>query len=82
MTKQNPTPPFRAEHVGSLLRPPELKRAFRDVAQGTIGAGEFAEIQDRAIRDAIAMQEIGRAALHHRRRVSTRLLVLRLCAGG
>ena len=50
-------PPFRAEHVGSLLRPNELKTAFRDAAQGRIDAKQFAEIQDRCIRDAIAMQE-------------------------
>jgi 5-methyltetrahydropteroyltriglutamate--homocysteine methyltransferase len=50
-------PPFRAEHVGSLLRPNELKNAFRDAAQGRIDAKQFAEIQDRCIRDAIAMQE-------------------------
>jgi 5-methyltetrahydropteroyltriglutamate--homocysteine methyltransferase len=51
------SPPFRAEHVGSLLRPPELKAAFRDAAQGKINEQQFAEIQDRAIGDAIAMQE-------------------------
>ena len=51
------TPPFRAEHIGSLLRPSELKAAFRDAAQGRIDADKFAEIQDRCIRDAIAMQE-------------------------
>lgn len=54
-THQNP--PFRAEHVGSLLRPQELKNAFRDVAQSKIDQATFNEIQDRAIRDAIAMQE-------------------------
>ena len=51
------TPPFRAEHVGSLLRPDELKAAFRDAAQGRINADKFTEIQDRCNRDAIAMQE-------------------------
>ena len=51
------TPPFRGEHIGSLLRPSELKAAFRDAAQGRIDADKFAEIQDRCIRDAIAMQE-------------------------
>jgi len=53
----NKTLPFRAEHVGSLLRPDELKAAFRDAARGQIDAGKFSEIQDRAIREAIAMQE-------------------------
>jgi 5-methyltetrahydropteroyltriglutamate--homocysteine methyltransferase len=51
------TPPFRAEHVGSLLRPGQLKAAFRDAAQGKIDERKFAEIKDRSIRDAIAMQE-------------------------
>jgi methionine synthase II (cobalamin-independent) len=31
-------PPFRADHVGSLLRPPELLRAREEFAQGTIDA--------------------------------------------
>jgi methionine synthase II (cobalamin-independent) len=57
MTKPSQTPPFRAEHVGSLLRPPELKAAFRDAAQGKIDGRKFAEIQDRCIREAVRMQE-------------------------
>ena len=31
-------PPFRADHVGSLLRPPELLKARDDFAAGTIDA--------------------------------------------
>lgn len=50
-------PPFRAEHIGSLLRPPELRQAFRAFAEGTIDANAFAAAQDRAIRDCVAMQE-------------------------
>jgi 5-methyltetrahydropteroyltriglutamate--homocysteine methyltransferase len=50
-------PPFRAEHVGSLLRPQELKDAFRDFHGGRIEAGKFHEIQDRCIRQAVALQE-------------------------
>src|SRR5262245_44037913 len=57
MVKASQTPPFRADHVGSLLRPPALKTAFRDAAQGRLDAGAFAEIQDRCIREAVAMQE-------------------------
>lgn len=53
----NRRPPFRADHVGSLLRPPELRQAFRDVAAGKITPQEFAKIQDAAIRDVVAMQE-------------------------
>ena len=50
-------PPFRAEHVGSLLRPKELTQAFHAVSDGTMSAEAFREVQDRAIRDVVAMQE-------------------------
>jgi 5-methyltetrahydropteroyltriglutamate--homocysteine methyltransferase len=50
-------PMFRADHVGSLLRPQELKDAFRDSHRGTMDAARFSEIQYRCIRDAIKMQE-------------------------
>jgi methionine synthase II (cobalamin-independent) len=53
-------PPFRADHIGSLLRPPALRQAFRRHAGREIGDGEFARIQDGCIRDAVRMQqEIG-----------------------
>jgi 5-methyltetrahydropteroyltriglutamate--homocysteine methyltransferase len=39
---------FRAEHVGSLLRPPELLAARRDHAEGRIGLEELREAEDRA----------------------------------
>src|SRR5712692_7386016 len=51
------TPPFRAHHVGSLLRPPELLRAREDHAQGRIDAGQLRKIEDEAIRKAVRMQE-------------------------
>jgi 5-methyltetrahydropteroyltriglutamate--homocysteine methyltransferase len=50
-------PPFRADHVGSLLRPPALRHAFRQHAGGEIGAEEFTRIQNDAIRAAVRMQE-------------------------
>jgi 5-methyltetrahydropteroyltriglutamate--homocysteine methyltransferase len=50
-------PPFRADHVGSLLRPPELKRAFREQRDGTLGDDEFRRVQDEAIRRAVELQE-------------------------
>ena len=50
-------PPFRADHVGSLLRPPELRQAFRERAAGKLDETAFAAIQDRAIREIVAMQE-------------------------
>ncbi|MEA2154058.1 MAG: 5-methyltetrahydropteroyltriglutamate--homocysteine methyltransferase [Solirubrobacteraceae bacterium] len=54
------SPPFRADHVGSLLRPPQLLRARDDHAAGRIDAAELAAAEDAAIRDVVAMQhEVG-----------------------
>ncbi len=50
-------PPFRADHVGSLLRPPALKEAREKRKQGRISPAQLQEIEDRCIRDAVAMQE-------------------------
>jgi hypothetical protein len=53
-------PPFRADHVGSLLRPPELLQAREDFAAGRIDADRLREVEDEAIRDVVAMQrEVG-----------------------
>ena len=53
------TPPFRADHVGSLLRPAPVAEARKKfyVDNPTISAEELKEIEDAAIEDAIAMQE-------------------------
>jgi 5-methyltetrahydropteroyltriglutamate--homocysteine methyltransferase len=51
------TPPFRADHVGSLLRPPEVHQARADHAAGRIGADELRAVEDEAIRDVVRMQE-------------------------
>jgi 5-methyltetrahydropteroyltriglutamate--homocysteine methyltransferase len=51
------SPPFRADHVGSLLRPAELLRAREQFAQGKLVRDRLREIEDTAIRAAIAMQE-------------------------
>ncbi|HEX9461190.1 MAG TPA: 5-methyltetrahydropteroyltriglutamate--homocysteine S-methyltransferase [Alphaproteobacteria bacterium] len=50
-------PPFRADHVGSLLRPRELHDARAKAQKGEIGAAELREIEDRCIRGAVALQE-------------------------
>jgi len=50
-------PPFRADHVGSLLRPKRLREAFRRYGSGRMAGAEFAEIQERAIREVVEMQE-------------------------
>jgi 5-methyltetrahydropteroyltriglutamate--homocysteine methyltransferase len=53
-------PPFRAEHVGSLLRPPELLKARAEHQAGRISAQDLRRVEDDAIRDAVRMQrEIG-----------------------
>ena len=39
-------PPFRADHVGSMLRPPELKNAFRDAHLGKIDNSTLQVIED------------------------------------
>jgi 5-methyltetrahydropteroyltriglutamate--homocysteine methyltransferase len=49
--------PFRADHVGSLLRPPALLNAREEHAAGRLGADELRAAEDDAIRDAVAMQE-------------------------
>jgi 5-methyltetrahydropteroyltriglutamate--homocysteine methyltransferase len=50
-------PPFRAEHIGSLLRPERLIVARRRFAAGEIGGGELASIENEAIADAVRLQE-------------------------
>jgi len=51
------SPPFRADHVGSLLRPAAIKEARARLAKGEIGAAALAEIEDREIARAVARQE-------------------------
>jgi 5-methyltetrahydropteroyltriglutamate--homocysteine methyltransferase len=50
-------PPFAADHVGSLLRPPELLAAREDYRQGKIDAARLRAVEDEAIRAVVAMQE-------------------------
>jgi len=50
-------PPFRADHVGSLLRPPELADARAKAKAGQLSAERLKEVEDRAIREAVAKQE-------------------------
>jgi 5-methyltetrahydropteroyltriglutamate--homocysteine methyltransferase len=49
--------PFRANHVGSLLRPPELRAAREKRERGEMSAAELRQIEDRCIREAVKMQE-------------------------
>ena len=50
-------PPFRAEHIGSLLRPPYLLELRARFARGEAGGDELAKAEDRAIKEALALQE-------------------------
>jgi 5-methyltetrahydropteroyltriglutamate--homocysteine methyltransferase len=58
------TPPFRADHVGSLLRPPVLLEARARAAEGAITPAELRTVEDRAISDAVRLQrEVGLRAV-------------------
>src|SRR5947207_5363679 len=50
-------PPFRADHVGSLLRPPRLLQARDDHKAGRIDAADLREVEDEAIREIVRKQE-------------------------
>jgi 5-methyltetrahydropteroyltriglutamate--homocysteine methyltransferase len=50
-------PPFRAEHIGSLLRPRQLKDAFGARSRGDLGEADYLEILERFIVEAIRLQE-------------------------
>jgi 5-methyltetrahydropteroyltriglutamate--homocysteine methyltransferase len=52
-----PSPPFRAEHIGSLVRPPRLLQARAQHAEGKLGRDELRAIEDDAIRGVVALQE-------------------------
>jgi len=52
-----PGPPFRAEHIGSLIRPPALLRAREQHAQGLIDRAGLRAVEDDAIRQVVAVQE-------------------------
>ncbi|HET6504763.1 MAG TPA: 5-methyltetrahydropteroyltriglutamate--homocysteine S-methyltransferase, partial [Amycolatopsis sp.] len=53
---QRTTPPFRADHVGSLLRPARLHEARESFAGGAISAAELRAVEDEAIRGAVELQ--------------------------
>jgi 5-methyltetrahydropteroyltriglutamate--homocysteine methyltransferase len=54
---QRSRPPFRADHVGSLLRPSALKEAREKRAKGEMSAADLATIEDREIERVIRKQE-------------------------
>ena len=50
-------PPFRADHVGSLIRPEALIKAREQAEKGELSQAELTRIQQAAIRDVVRMQE-------------------------
>jgi len=50
------TPPFRADHVGSFLRPKYLLEAREQHARGEIGAAQLRAVEDRAITEIVKFQ--------------------------
>jgi 5-methyltetrahydropteroyltriglutamate--homocysteine methyltransferase len=50
-------PPYRADHVGSLLRPPRLRQARSRREAGTLSAAELRAVEDDCIREAVRWQE-------------------------
>jgi 5-methyltetrahydropteroyltriglutamate--homocysteine methyltransferase len=57
MPSQPPKIPFRADHVGSFLRPPPLLAAREQHRAGALGQGELRAVEDDAIRGVVKMQE-------------------------
>src|SRR3981081_2160908 len=47
---------YRADHVGSLLRPPELLQAREDFGKQRISQAQLKEIEDRSVQAALALQ--------------------------
>ena len=57
MTMSRTTPPFRADHVGSLLRPAAVKEARARRAEGAISAAELEAVENREIERLVKKQE-------------------------
>lgn len=57
MSLERGTPPFRADHVGSLLRPLTLLAAREQHRQGTLSSENLKLLEDQAIRDVVKLQE-------------------------
>jgi 5-methyltetrahydropteroyltriglutamate--homocysteine methyltransferase len=51
--------PYRADHVGSLIRPAHLLEARKQHADGALGAAQLRSIEDDCITEAVKLQEAG-----------------------
>ena len=74
-------PPFRADHVGSLLRPAALKKAREQRAKGEIDAAALKAVEDREIERVIKTPGRRRPAIDHRRRIPPLLVASRFPLG-
>ena len=74
-------PPFRADHVGSLLRPAALHEARAKRAKGEIAAEQLKAVEDREIERVIKKQEEVGLQADHRRRVPPLLVASRFPLG-
>ena len=71
--------PFRADQVGSLLRPPEVLAARETHEQGITSLEQLREVEDKAILQSLEMfRSVGIENIQ-RWRVATRLLPHRTC---
>ncbi len=74
---QRTTPPFRADHVGSLLRPPAVKEARASRERNEITADALRAIEDREIERVDQKTGRDRAQAGDRRRIPPHLVALR-----
>jgi len=57
LTMHRSIPPFRADHVGSLLRPAELLEARDKFSRGEMSPDVLREVEDKSIREVVKLQE-------------------------
>lgn len=57
MPKDNSKPPFRADHVGSFLRPAAVATARQQWQEGTLDRSSLQAVEDDCVRQVVAMQE-------------------------
>lgn len=57
MSTPKRSPPFRAEHVGSLLRPQELVQKRYDVASGKATQEDLAPLEDKSVAEVVKFQQ-------------------------
>ena len=80
MSMHRDKPPFRADHVGSLLRPPSLLAAREKARKGEMSAQDLRVLEDEAIVEVVKLQEEHRPQVRHRRRIPAHALARRFPA--